>query len=438
MPEIDIVKLKVRRGVDSQRLTTILEQGELGYTNDFKRLWIGDGSVAGGTVVGNIVHDTQVKNTITTATKGDVVYDQGKLYRLGTTTPSNDTDWEFIGTQVNDFIEYNGNNEISIKDSCITPVQIDNSIVLSTGGLNFSSVDGLSVNVDDITIETVSNTLQIKAESIDETYIKSSTVGDGLSGGSGAQITLNINPNNFGFVGSQLNLTSLPQEVVDVASLSSNFIGNGLRESVEGGLETVLQGIDTSVFSISSVNNIDTIILNPTVLGGSNLGPFDTLSYDKYGRITGSSSVTIGKGLSAVDNSIEALFQDINTNSLELSEITTGPVGDEVTKNTLDLKDLFGSSETIGAFDNITYDKYGRVESTTNDLDTPLEADDVTTDYLSGAFNGSLDQTTYTDQAIFDVTGTSGTVSLSSAGFIQVDLGDKGIVAIPIFRPPSA
>ena len=52
MADITIVKLKVRRGTDAQRKTIVLDQGEVGYTLDTKRLFVGDGSKLGGNVVG--------------------------------------------------------------------------------------------------------------------------------------------------------------------------------------------------------------------------------------------------------------------------------------------------------------------------------------------------------------------------------------------------
>ena len=52
MPDIEIVKLKLRRGTDSQRENVVLEQGELGYTTDSKRVFVGDGFLSGGNVVG--------------------------------------------------------------------------------------------------------------------------------------------------------------------------------------------------------------------------------------------------------------------------------------------------------------------------------------------------------------------------------------------------
>ena len=53
MANITIVKLKVRRGSDAQRKSIVLDQGEVGYTLDTKRLFVGDGAKYGGHVVGN-------------------------------------------------------------------------------------------------------------------------------------------------------------------------------------------------------------------------------------------------------------------------------------------------------------------------------------------------------------------------------------------------
>ena len=40
--------LKLRRGTDLQRLTITPQEGELLYTTDTKKLYVGDGSFAGG------------------------------------------------------------------------------------------------------------------------------------------------------------------------------------------------------------------------------------------------------------------------------------------------------------------------------------------------------------------------------------------------------
>lgn len=45
-------KIYIRRGTDTERQTTILDEGEPGYTTDTKKLYIGDGVTSGGIFVG--------------------------------------------------------------------------------------------------------------------------------------------------------------------------------------------------------------------------------------------------------------------------------------------------------------------------------------------------------------------------------------------------
>ena len=52
--ENTLLKLLVRRGTDSDRKQITLESGELGFTTDTDRLYIGNSTTPGGVVVGNI------------------------------------------------------------------------------------------------------------------------------------------------------------------------------------------------------------------------------------------------------------------------------------------------------------------------------------------------------------------------------------------------
>ena len=46
------MSIKIRRGTNAQRLSIVLEAGELGYTTDTKKVYIGDGTTTGGNIVG--------------------------------------------------------------------------------------------------------------------------------------------------------------------------------------------------------------------------------------------------------------------------------------------------------------------------------------------------------------------------------------------------
>jgi len=49
--ENTLLKLLVRRGANVDRQNIILSEGELGYTTDTKRLYVGDGQTLGGNLV---------------------------------------------------------------------------------------------------------------------------------------------------------------------------------------------------------------------------------------------------------------------------------------------------------------------------------------------------------------------------------------------------
>ena len=51
--ENTLIKLLVRRGTDADRKNITLDAGELGFTTDTDRLFIGNGTDKGGVVVGN-------------------------------------------------------------------------------------------------------------------------------------------------------------------------------------------------------------------------------------------------------------------------------------------------------------------------------------------------------------------------------------------------
>lgn len=74
--ENTLLKLLVRRGTDTDRRNISLSEGELGYTTDTERLFIGNGQ-PGGVVAGNryLGSDSDPAVTFTTALTGDLVFD---------------------------------------------------------------------------------------------------------------------------------------------------------------------------------------------------------------------------------------------------------------------------------------------------------------------------------------------------------------------------
>jgi hypothetical protein len=74
--ENTLLKLLVRRGTDTDRRNITLTEGELGYTTDTERLFIGNGE-PGGVVAGNkfLGCDSDPYTTYSTALTGDLAFD---------------------------------------------------------------------------------------------------------------------------------------------------------------------------------------------------------------------------------------------------------------------------------------------------------------------------------------------------------------------------
>jgi hypothetical protein len=125
MANITIVKLKVRRGTDSQRQDIVLDQGEVGYTLDSKRLFVGDGATYGGIVAGNkaVGPFASVASLGPGAGEspylqvGDIGYADSRLYILtgasstGKAYTNALSGWAYIGNIPDDTsIEFDSNN----------------------------------------------------------------------------------------------------------------------------------------------------------------------------------------------------------------------------------------------------------------------------------------------------------------------------------------
>jgi Major tropism determinant N-terminal domain len=124
-----LLQLIVRQGTDSTRRNVVLKSGELGYTTDTKKLYVGDGATLGGSLVGK-TYAGSVTNitTLSPASNGDLAYDtdNNKLYRLSVNDGSNIGDWELIG------------GVYSANDTTLT-FSIDNKVAVGTiSGSNIS------------------------------------------------------------------------------------------------------------------------------------------------------------------------------------------------------------------------------------------------------------------------------------------------------------
>jgi len=360
MPAQTIIKLKIRRGTDSQRKVVILEQGELGYTTDTARVFVGDGTTYGGRPVGSVIHNpvsnSLSRNTVSRAVQNDVVFTGSLMYQLTGTDYSNLTHWLNISPKVDGLIlKYiSGSNILGIQDFSLGYTKLNPNVVTANGGLSFGI--GISANVDNVTMNIVNNKLAVKG--ITKDSISSTSFGNSIIGGSGSLINVNFDPLYFNYnTNLQLSLSAIPAGSVKLNSIDNSFIGNGLV--ISGGfLKTQLQNVDN--VSIESTNGVISLKAKHD---GNSSAKFENINYNEDGIITGRSS----------------MFGNLLSVSTSISGVNS-------------------------------------------------------------LYNGSLNQSIFTNQQTFtalctDITLATSYVSrVSSAGFIVINTAAGGDIAIPIFK----
>ena len=166
--ENTLLKLLVRRGTNQDRKQITLETGELGYTTDDKRLYIGDGVTKGGVLIGNKwAGNAADLTTLAPVVTGDYGYDTDnheiKICTKGTGAVA--ADWTTVS------------NLISAAD---TTIVIDGQNRITVGKLSAGDIDydalGSSLTLD------VSDRVALSATiSIDKIFQRDTSLNSYLS-----------------------------------------------------------------------------------------------------------------------------------------------------------------------------------------------------------------------------------------------------------------
>ena len=145
-----LLKLVVRSGPDSDRQNVVLDVGEIGYTTDTKRLYVGDGSTLGGKLAGNVIFgDFADFATITsTPAPGDLLYITGNstLYRYNGGVATLSTSWSPVGriysASDTTLVFSNSGNQIrvgTLSAGNFSDNALGRNLVLDTGKIALSS-----------------------------------------------------------------------------------------------------------------------------------------------------------------------------------------------------------------------------------------------------------------------------------------------------------
>jgi len=260
--ENTLLQLITRQGTDNDRTDVILKSGELGYTTDTKRLFIGDGSTYGGNVVGNKFRgNTTNLTTLGSGLIGDIAYktDDKSIYSILSGDGTNPADWKKIGgvyTAADGSIQITTDNKISVLSLSAGTISSDlmgQSIILnSTNRLSLSST--ITTN----SIVTQQNTQYLKLPEY-----------------------LSINSNEYTFpIGELGNNKYLKTDAV--GRLSWSGLGSNVNYFTynSGGILPV----GTIISTLTSTNlNTDWVICNGQSLAGVNYRELSAVIGNAYG-----------------------------------------------------------------------------------------------------------------------------------------------------------
>lgn len=157
-----IVKFKLRRGTDDQRKSVVFEEGEMIYTTDTKKVYVGDGRLSGGNLLANGIF--QLSGFPAVPTINDLVYrgDQKLLY---ITNPDPLDPFTFVGPYGDNSTITYASNRLTLALSGVTPVHLNSTVANNISGIGIAS-DGLYVYHDPSTLNIVDGRLTVLANAL--------------------------------------------------------------------------------------------------------------------------------------------------------------------------------------------------------------------------------------------------------------------------------
>jgi len=201
---VSIVKIKIRRGTDSDRKQVIFDQGEPVFVTDPNsyRLFLGDGITYGGNPAAMKLYIANISSPsgLTTTQVGDIVYNTAdtRLYALtglnGSGFPdyTNPAAYSFIGPTVdNQTITYNS-GVLTTNSLGISATHVSSNVFnFSNGFIRPSPTGPISVNYDNKTIVASgsANTLMVNFANLNPNVLPTGNPGPGKLWNNGGVIS---------------------------------------------------------------------------------------------------------------------------------------------------------------------------------------------------------------------------------------------------------
>lgn len=192
MAEVKKARIFLRRGTDADRLQTDLCEGELGYSTDGKRVFVGDGSTNGGKSLGSSTifkaegFDTTTLTAVSSdgrAEVGDFVFTHAADYEITTINPAATP---ATITPNNSFGTVYTLSAIDSSDGSLTWVPVNSAIPLNHIDIPDNGINGDKIHGGDVS-GAVTFSGSISASTLTATNVSASTVRITPLGGSGSR-----------------------------------------------------------------------------------------------------------------------------------------------------------------------------------------------------------------------------------------------------------
>ena len=293
MAEVKKARIFLRRGTDADRLQTDLCEGELGYSTDGKRVFVGDGSTNGGKSLGSSTifkaegFDTTTLTAVSSngrAEVGDFVFTHAADYNVTTinaVAPSADI------TPNNSFGTVYTLSAIDSSDGSLTWVSVNSAIPLNHIDIPDNGINGDKIHGGDVS-GAVTFSGSISASTLTATNVSASNVRvTGLAGTGNRPVIVNSN--------GDLSTSAGGQPVA-----LAGFVQDGT-------LKYDLNIASVSLISVATFNSENS---NPNGIGhgtgSENIDAYEafsgtTLSEQYGGADSGIYKITLDSGVTATD-----------------------------------------------------------------------------------------------------------------------------------------
>jgi hypothetical protein len=266
-----VVKILIRRGLESERVATLLTEGELGYSIDSRRLFIGDGYTLGGVPVGSINFGVVSNrfNYSSVAQLGDMLIENFCPYIF------NGTDWYASNTVV---YRDSLSNNYSLEYTSSNLLRVSPDLIGQGLALDYTQQPNGSLNN---TLQKIYGTIQFDARYLSLCASSGSFyIGNVFNTKvkNNLQATLNVDQEIF------VNDTATNPYQLQIYAKDPNSTTNSLIEAVSGGLLLkgkasvgLLRSNSTATQPQISINSSGAIALAPNIGGQGYANPGNTV-----------------------------------------------------------------------------------------------------------------------------------------------------------------